>query len=122
MGRTARIVRWVARILAVVSVGLVLALVVAESPGPLNRGARDAVLFVFFPLGVCVGMLLGWWRELWGGVVAVASLALFYGIHFVASGRFPGGPYFLIFTVPGILFLLAWAMRPRPKEKDAATL
>jgi hypothetical protein len=66
---------------------------------------REMVALACFPLGVVVGMLLGWWRELIGGGVTAASLLMFYAWMWLAGGRFPTGPYFLLFASPGLLFL-----------------
>lgn len=68
--------------------------------------ARELLLFVFFPLGFCVGMVLAWWREVLGGGITVASLAAFYLVDRLVSSSFPRGFAFLLLALPGFLFLL----------------
>jgi hypothetical protein len=34
------------------------------------------------------------------------SLGMFYAVHYYFSGTFPTGPYFLLFTIPAILFFV----------------
>jgi glucose-6-phosphate-specific signal transduction histidine kinase len=74
------------------------------------RGS-EAVGLLFFPLGILIGMVLGWRHELWGGLVTVGSLVAFYLWHAFSSGGLPTGPYFLLFALPGSLFLPAWCAR-----------
>ena len=64
----------------------------------------EALLFLFFPVGVIVGFVVAWSRELAGGVVTVLSLALFGAYLFVAKGQILGG-YFFLFAAPGFLHL-----------------
>jgi len=71
----------------------------------LRFTTSEAVAFLFFPVGVVVGFVVAWRRELAGGLVTVGSLTLFYLYQFVwGSGR-PLGPYFLLFAAPGFLHL-----------------
>jgi len=37
--------------------------------------------FLFFPVGICVGLIVAWWREGLGGAITVSSLLIFYAIH-----------------------------------------
>ena len=53
-------------------------------------------------------MALAWWKEFEGGVVTVIGLLGFYVWHLVVSGGLPSGPYFALFALPGVLFLIAW--------------
>jgi len=77
-------------------------------------------LFVFFPVGVCLGMILAWRWEGLGGRVSVASLAAFYLVRRLSSPGFPRGFAFSALAAPGFLFLLCWRLtRPRPKRPGA---
>jgi hypothetical protein len=64
--------------------------------------AREAVAFLLFPVGVIAGFVVAWRWELIGGLVTVGSLALFYLVQFATGGQ-SGGPYFLLFAIPGFL-------------------
>ncbi len=70
--------------------------------------SRAGWLFFFFPVGIVVGLVIAWWREDWGGGVALGSLAAFYGTHWLGMGGLsPRGPWFLIAAVPAFVFLLS---------------
>ena len=109
------VLRWTARILSLLAVGLVLLLAIGEGLDLTQFTVRELVLFAFFPLGVCVGMLLAWRWEGWGGSLTVASLTGFYLADYLASGGFPRGVAFIAFAAPGFLFLLCgwWARSAR---------
>jgi hypothetical protein len=109
----ARVVRWTARILAVASVGLILAFLVGEGFDASRIQPGEWLGLVFFPVGICVGMILAWWREGLGGAITVGSLAAFYLIHLATAGAFPSGWAFLLFAVPGFLFLVSWQQSRR---------
>ena len=68
------------------------------------------VLFVFFPIGTCAGMILGWRWEGLGGTITIGSLLAFYGALRIMDGRFPGGPFFALVAAPGLLFLFSWTL------------
>lgn len=104
-------VRWTARLWSVVSIAVILALVVGEGINP-TRPAESLGL-VFYPLGICVGMVVAWWKEGLGGSITVGSLLVFYVIYVATTGRFPGGWGWLTLAAPGFLFLLAWRLSPR---------
>jgi len=103
-----RAVRWSARLWAVASIGLVLAFLVGEGFHPSQIQPREWLGLVFFPVGICAGMILAWWKEGLGGAITLGSLAVFYLIHLATAGTFPRGWAFLVFAAPGFLFLLSW--------------
>ncbi|MEA3408548.1 MAG: hypothetical protein U9R48_10805 [Chloroflexota bacterium] len=107
------VIRWVARVWSIVSLGFMLLMVGGEllSPtGQLPSAARDLLGMVFFPVGVCAGLVVAWWREGLGGAVTVGSFLAFYLILWAFDGRFPRGPYFALVAAPGVLFLLLWGI------------
>ncbi|MBI5387626.1 MAG: hypothetical protein HZA90_23450 [Verrucomicrobia bacterium] len=104
------VVRWIARLLGLASIGILAMFMIGEGYNPFTMKARDAMMTVFFPLGVVFGLILGWRREFLGGLIAVLGLATFYALHFVESGRFPRGWAFLIFASPAFLLLLSAAL------------
>lgn len=106
--RLALVLRWTARIWSVATIALVLAFIIGErGQGP---GPRDLLFFLFFPIGICAGMVVAWWKERLGGIITVGSLLVFYVLQYAIAGRLPRGPWFLVFAAPGLLFLLSsWA-------------
>ena len=105
--KTLTFLRWSARLGSIASIGLLsLFLFGGQEDLPGAMSTREVIGFAFFPVGIVLGMMLGWWREGWGGVIATVSLIGFYVWHVWSAGRIPAGPYFLIFALPGILFLM----------------
>ncbi|MBZ5538333.1 MAG: hypothetical protein LAO31_20465 [Acidobacteriia bacterium] len=86
--------------------GLLLLFVVGEGINPTTR--TEWLGLLFFPFGICVGMILGWWREGLGGSITVGSLLVFYLIHLASAHTLPKGWAWLAFAAPGFLFLLCW--------------
>ena len=103
-----QVIRWTARAWTVASIGLVLAFFVGEGFNPSQVKPREWVGLLFFPVGICAGMILAWWREGLGGSITVGSLLVFYMIHLATAGTLPKGWAWLAFAAPGFLFLLCW--------------
>jgi hypothetical protein len=96
--------RWTARTWGIASTLLLLVFAFGGREH-LRLTMSEAVALLFFPVGVVVGFVVAWRRELAGGLVTVGSLTLFYLYQFVwGSGR-TAGPYFLLFAAPGFLHL-----------------
>jgi hypothetical protein len=110
-------IRWIARIMGLLIIGVFLLFMVGEGFNPLKLNgteiAQHAVLF--FAL---TGMVVLWRWELFGGVMVVAGMVAFYFINFAASGRLPGGPVFPLCFVPGILALVSWWMGRNRKSSS----
>lgn len=114
-----RALRWTARILSLASLGVLLMFMIGEGFDPTHLKPRDLMLAVFFPLGLILGLILGWWREWLGGAVVVASLLGFYLVHLAVSGRFPSGWAFAALAAPGVLFVLsALATKPGTQSQS----
>jgi hypothetical protein len=115
MSKTASIssLRLVARALSFLSIGIVLLLAFGEGVPFSAFSGSESLLFLCFPLGVCLGTILAWRWEVIGGGIALASLIAFYLLHFAVSKRFPKGVAFLTLTVPGLLFLVCGVSEQR---------
>ncbi len=111
------ILRWLARLGSLVSVALLLLFLVGEELHPSQLALAEVVGLLFFPIGVMVGMLLGWRWETLGGAVTVLSLLAFYKVMYAASGRFPEGIWFALFALPGLLFLYCGLCNHQPTPK-----
>lgn len=120
--RGLRVLRWLARGWSLLSFAVVALFFVGElvaptvpSAAPLAPG--DWLAIALFPVGVLVGLGIGWRREGLGGAVALSSLAGFYGWMWLLRGRPPGGPWFALLAAPAALFLLlGWLERPRRRS------
>jgi len=109
------IVRWIARILSILSIGMLLLFFFGEADfsQPFHLSTQEWILVTFFPLGVMVGMILGWWREGLGGLITTIGLLGFYLVDILFTGTPPGGPFFLLFSLPGLLFGVIWLLERR---------
>jgi len=102
------VLRWSARVLSILVVGVLLLFVIGEGLNLSHFTARELALFAFFPVGICLGMALAWRWEGLGGGITVASLAAFYLVQRLTSSSFPRGFAFVALAAPGFLFLLCW--------------
>ena len=123
--RLESVLRWIARVWSVACVGFVLLILVGEMVSPHAAppsSLRELVGLLLFPFGVCLGLILAWRWEVVGGVIALGSLAVFYMTMFLSDGRFPRGPFFVLVAGPGLLFLVAWAIGIRRKDRGTNAL
>jgi len=112
-----RPLRWIARIWSAATIALVLAFIVGERSLP--SGPREWLGFLFFPFGICVGMILAWKKESLGGLITVGSLLASYVVHFATTGRLLKGWAWLAFAAPGFLFLLSSQLSRRSRIEVA---
>lgn len=108
--QTVNKLRIFARIWSLLSIAFVLTMFMGAALSG-EGGSPTAVEWLglaFFPGGVLIGLVLGWWREGPGGAVAALSLLAFYAWEYANSGSLAGGPYFFLVATPGFLFLLCW--------------
>lgn len=105
------VLRWAARIASLVSLGVLVLFLLGSHFDPRRLTSTEVLLFVFFPLGLAVGMLLGWRREGLGGGIALVSLGMFYAIHVLDRSSPPGGWAFGVLALPAVLFLVSHAVR-----------
>jgi hypothetical protein len=109
---------WAARISSLFSlVLLALFFFAAADDRTLRLEWAERLLFFFFPIGLAVGMIIGWWSPRLGGIVAVLSLVMFYGIETAQSGSPPRGIYFALIALPGFIFLASSFCNRRGKPE-----
>ncbi len=106
----ARLLRWAGRLASLTSLLILALFLVGEDFDPGHLRAREWLLAVFFPFGVALGLILGWRRELLGGIIALIGLAGFYLVHLVLSGSLPRGWVFLALAAPAVLLLASAAL------------
>ena len=119
----ASIVRWTARILSILSAGILLLFLVGEGDfsQPIRLSPQEWIGLFFFPFGVIAGMVVAWRREGLGAGITLGSLVAFYVFQFIMRGKFPRGPYFAIFASPGILFGISWLLSRQRRRIETAT-
>lgn len=108
----AGLIRWIAKVWSIASVGLILLIFIGEALQPTAPlpTSQERVGLLLFPVGVCLGMIVAWRREGLGGFITAGSLLAFYAMMRAVSGEFPRGPFFALFAAPGILFLVSWLL------------
>jgi hypothetical protein len=108
-GSIALITRWTARVWSILSIVFVLVFAVGEgmAGGGPRPGFQEWVGLAFFPIGVGVGLVVAWFREELGGLLALGCLIAFYVWNLLRSGHWPRGPYGFLVAAPGLLFLMA---------------
>lgn len=97
------VLRSIARVWSVASITLIVAFIAGE--GVNASTPHEWLGLLFFPLGICLGMVMAWRREGAGGAITVVSLVIFYIIHVATTGAMPAGWAWLAFAAPGFLFL-----------------
>jgi hypothetical protein len=102
--------RWAARGLAAVLVGIVVVIFIGQGFNPLRLTPSEAVQMMFF-WATCIGMMIAWRWELLGGGLATVSMTLFYLNELMLTGRFPHGFMFRLMLLPGLLFLASGISR-----------
>lgn len=114
------VLRWSARVTGLALVGFFLFMVAGHGglPNIIEQPAPVQVQFAgfFFCLAGC---LLGWKRELWGGLLAAGGMAAFCATQLIVNGRFPGG-VIPVFFVPALLFLASAAFATSSARRGSA--
>lgn len=99
--------RWTARLASVVCLAIIILFFFGEGFDPRSVETKEWVGFVFFPVGVFVGLVLAWSEEGLGGAIVIFSVIAFYLVYgWLLSGRLWQGWAFLPFLLPGVLFLI----------------
>ena len=115
--RLTQAIRWTVRAWAIATIGVVLLLSVGGGLYPATSTWWIGLLL--YPGGVCLGMILAWWREGLGGSITVGSLLAFYVLHTATVGRLPKGWAWLVPAAPGFLFLWSWKRSRKPSATAA---
>jgi hypothetical protein len=117
------VLRWVARIWSIFSIFTILTLLSFTVGGATGgRGPRPTLQewigLALLPAGAGLGLVVAWYREKLGGILALGCLIFFYGWNLLRSGHLPEGPFFFVMAVPSLLFLLAGLLchRGSPRE------
>ncbi len=116
------IIRWTARILALLIIIFILFMFIGESIGSssrkVNLSARDFLLLSLFGITL-IGLGIGFWREGLGGLISLVSTLshiIFLSINGVGNLF-----YFYVFLVPSILYLMYWYFNKTIKARVNST-
>ncbi|MFZ0800478.1 MAG: hypothetical protein WCA13_08475 [Terriglobales bacterium] len=105
----ATVTRWIARVWSILSILFVFVFAVGNMARPIGPRPtpQEWVGLALWPIGVGVGLVVAWYREELGGILALGCLIAFYVWNLLRFGHLPQGPFFFLMAAPGLLFLLA---------------
>ncbi len=98
------VTRWIARFIAF---SLVVITVIFVTGSGLNIAGADLshkLQMIAFAV-MFAGLLLAWKWETLGGILTLAGLALFLVLDYLLFGTFLKFWVFLVYAIPGVLFL-----------------
>jgi hypothetical protein len=109
------IARWVARAWSILNILIVFLFAIGESLRPLSAAPsyQEWIALALWPVGVAIGLLISWLRELLGAAITLACLAAFYAWNLFRSGHLPRGPFFFLIAAPSVVFILAASLSSR---------
>jgi hypothetical protein len=106
-------VRWGARLLTALLLGIVLAIFIGEGGfNPLKlKGVEPIQMFLFWTS--CIGMVVAWRWQLVGGALSLGGMMLFFAVEVAVTGGLPRLPFLYLMLLPGMLFLVDAYLRRR---------
>ena len=72
------------------------------------KGFVEVLQFMFYPAGICIGLIVAWKWEGVGGIVTVGSLTAFHLLRYVSFGNPAFSGVIDGLATPGFLFLVCW--------------
>ena len=117
-----KIIRWTARILALLIIIIILVMLIGESIGSsshkINLSGRDFLLLSLWGITL-IGLGIGFWREGLGGLISlVSTLSHIIILSSEGAGNLKS---FYVFLVPSILYLMYWYFNKTIKAKANST-
>ena len=112
-----QVVRWTARILSILSTGVLMLFLFGEPSEFAKIRPVELVGLMLFPVGVVIGFVVAWWKDGLGGLITVASLMVFYLVFVFRLTDPTRGVWFLVFASPGFLFLISWRLSHNTRTK-----
>jgi hypothetical protein len=102
-------IRWTARVLTALLVGLVLVIFVGVTLDggfhPLRLKGVEPIQMIFF-WTACIGMVLAWRWQAIGGAISLGGMILFFAVEFFVTRGLPRGLVLYLMLLPGVLFLV----------------
>lgn len=112
--------RVVAGTSGVVCLALIILFFIGEDFVFGYMSGREWIGFLFFPIGVFIGLVLSFREELMGGVLTISSILGFYLIYgLLLNSTIHQGWAFLPFLLPGLLFVVYGLLKPSRRHAIA---
>ena len=71
-----------------------------------------------FWIRLCAGLIVGWLREALGGSIVIGCAIAFIVTLWIRDGQILSNPWFILpYTIPGILYLITWAIQRRKTHR-----
>jgi hypothetical protein len=97
--------KWIARILSVVSIFMLAGSFAYEDIVTESMTFKELTMLLCFPVGVIFGMIIAWWWEGIGGGITLMSLIGLYIFSYIFFGVFPEGNEYVKYSSPGMFFI-----------------
>ncbi len=108
-----RAILWIARIVSALIVVFLVLMIVAYIVNPQGNGSGPKVTegfgLAFFPIGLCVGYVIGWRWQLLGGAISLICLAAFL----LLMRERDMTPVISIVGIPAVLYVVYGVYRRR---------
>lgn len=106
------LLRIVARAADALCLAIIILFLIGEDLVFTDLSTIDWIGFLFFPLGVFVGLVFAWREELLGGSLIVTSVAGFYFLYGgLLNPTIQQSWTLLPFLIPGMLFIIYGVVR-----------
>lgn len=118
-----KIIRWTARIIAVLFAIILFFSFTVEDMNPLSINPQDYFFLSLWVL-IPIGYLIGLWKEGLGGLISVVSILTLIIILLTREGHYYSFYFYLIlsvFLIPSILYLTYWYFNKTIKTKANST-
>lgn len=110
----ATIVRWVARIIALLIAGVVVIFVTGKGL-PQEMTSSEIILAITFGL-MWLGLIAAWVSDKWGGILITGGTLLYLILDYLFYGAVLRFWLYGVFLIPGALLLLCWWREKHPLE------
>ena len=114
--RAAIVSRWIARVLGMLATLFFLAFLVGEGPPPLLHMNLQQNLQFLGMCGLCVGLVVAWKWEGWGGLIGLAA----YTLLLIIDPHFNRTTIFAFPAAVALLHILCWARLAAGQTTPAA--
>ena len=118
-----KIIRWTARIIAVLFAIILFFSFTVEDMNPLSINPQDYFFLSLWVL-IPIGYLIGLWKEGLGGLISLVSILTLIIVFLTREGHHYSFYFYLIliiFIIPSILYLIYWYFNKTIKAKANST-
>jgi hypothetical protein len=104
VGKTFKVAVWITKIWSLLSILFILAFFLGSIFGPdksIDSDTSNLFTFIFFPIGVFIGLIIAWKSKMIGGFIAVISIL---GFHLFIDPEIT--VMIELLALPGLLFFI----------------